>query len=271
MSIVSRHWHLTIGFVGAMFALEAIVAFASTSTSMLYYLLVTGFPALILLQAASSPTITATLSLLGVTGCVMVLYVVANYTKASMFKEKILVISFLLAALYLFSTSLARSELSTAIALTKAITLFSALPASIYEAALTLVIQFSPPSGYGASLGLKAEFQFSTLSGNLLLASSLFLLLLGLLATLSSFLKGWGIDKKVFYITGTISSILASLSEFLSPYSFAFRELNAGYMILPSSRFGGDRSPPPPCRSALPTRARRTRAAPPLARDEDGL
>lgn len=240
MSFIGKHWLLSVGLVGVMLAFEALLSLTSGSSTITYYFLTMGWPALLLIQPLTSPVAIVSLSLLGATGCVMVLYVVTSYIEASVFTKRILVTAFLIGASYLFFLSLARIELSSTVALLKAYIIFSALPSDLYLATLAVAFQLSPPSGYGVSLGLRAECQFSSLSGSLLLFSSLFLLLLGFLSALSAFLEGWSVDRKVFYVTGAIASILAALSEFLSPLSLAWRELNVGFLALPPSLFGGD-------------------------------
>ncbi|MBS7288541.1 MAG: hypothetical protein KIH01_07300 [Candidatus Freyarchaeota archaeon] len=240
MSFISKHWLLSVGLVGVMLTFEALLSLTSGSLTLAYYSLTMGWPALLLIQPLTSPITIMSLSLLGATGCMMVLHVVTSYIEAPVFTKRILVTTFLIGASYLFFLSLARIELSSTVALLKAYIVFSTLPSDPYMATLAVAIQLSPPSSYGVSLGLKAECQFSSLSGSLLLFSSLFLLLLGFLSALSAFLEGWSVDRKVFYVTGTIASILAAFSEFLSPLSLAWRELNVGFLMLPPSLFGGD-------------------------------
>jgi len=231
---------LSVSLVGVMLAFEASLALISGSSTLTYYIITMGWPALILIPSLTSPMTVVSMSLLGAMGCILILYVVTSYIEASALTKKVLVAAFLTGAAYLFFLSLARIELSSNVTLIKVLLMSSALPSGPYMAIIAVMFQLYPPSGYGVSLGLRAEFQFASISGNLLLVSSLFLLLLGFLSSLSIFLEGWNIDRKVFYVTGAIASFLAAFSEFTSPLSITWRELNAGYLILPYSLFGGD-------------------------------
>ncbi|MEM3464968.1 MAG: hypothetical protein QXW47_08700 [Candidatus Jordarchaeales archaeon] len=240
MSFASKYWRLSVGLVGVMLAFEAAFALVSGSSAMVYYAVTIGWPVLVLISPLTSPMTIVSLSLLGIMGCMMILYVATSYIEVSALTRKVLVTTFLIGAAYLFFLSLARIELSSSVSLLKVFLASSTLPSDPYLAAISVIVQLSPPSGYGVSLGLRAELQFASISGNLLLVSSLFLLLLGFLSSLSVFLEGWSIDRKVFYVTGAIASFLAAFSDFTFPLSVAWRGLNAGYPILPCSLFGGD-------------------------------
>jgi len=242
LQLVGKHWRAAVGLAGAMLLFESFCLLSSLTSTLLYYVARMGAVGFLLSPLILSPALAAALALLGTTGCLLLLHFAVGYVNVQV-AEKFLVFAFLTGAAYMILLSLTRLDAAVSVGTMASIQAClspTSLGENPYYSAMILIVELSPPSSCGVSLGLNAGWQYAAISGNSLLVSSLFFLLLAFLSTLSVFLKGWSLDVKVFCVTGSIASILAAISEFSFPLSLVHYALDSGYPVLSPSLFGGE-------------------------------